>query len=431
MPPANQNYSPREVVITGVGVVSPIGIGVESFAGSLRAGQSGIRPISLFDASGFPVRIGAEVADFDPKAYVRPRKSLKVMSREIQFGFAAADMAMTDAGLQQGQAEPDRFGVVFAAEMIYCALDELEAVYRRSMAEGKFEFGRWGEAMMSEMFPLWMLRNLPNMVACQIAIVHDARGPNNTINLSDVSSLLAIIEAVRVIQRDAADIMIAGGVGARVNPTSMSYRGDGDLSHRNEEPARACRPFDADRDGLVHGEGAAAFILESRAHAQKRGAPILARVLSYASAHEPLDGNPVIKLEPLTGLALRHVLSESLHRAGANPSEIGHVNAHGLGTVSDDRYEAQAIRAVLGDVPVTAPKSFFGHLGAGCGALELAASLVGMSAGEIPLTLNYEQPDRQCPVNVVREPVQSEKRAALKLSSSRLGHAAAIIMAGD
>src|SRR6478752_2496887 len=228
MPPANQNYSPREVVITGVGVVSPIGIGVESFAGSLRARQSGIRPISLFDASGFPVRIGAEVADFDPKAYVRPRKSLKVMSREIQFGFAAADMAMTDAGLQQGQAEPDRFGVVFAAEMIYCALDELEAVYRRSMAEGKFEFGRWGEAMMSEMFPLWMLRNLPNMVACQIAIVHDARGPNNTINLSDVSSLLAIIEAVRVIQRDAADIMIAGGVGARVNPTSMSYRGDGD-----------------------------------------------------------------------------------------------------------------------------------------------------------------------------------------------------------
>jgi 3-oxoacyl-[acyl-carrier-protein] synthase II len=432
MPPANQNSSPREVVITGLGVVSPIGIGSEAFAASLRAGRSGVRPISLFDASGFPVRIGAEVVDFEPKAYVRPRKSLKVMSREIQFGFAAADMAMTAAGLQQGQAEPDRFGVVFAAEMIYCALDEMEAVYRRCMPEGKFDFGRWGEAMMSEMFPLWMLRNLPNMVACQIAIVHDARGPNNTINLSDVSSLVAIIEAVRVIQRDAADIMIAGGVGARVNPTSMSYRGDGDLSHRNEEPAAASRPFDADRDGLVHGEGAAAFIVESREHAQKRGAPILARVLSYASAHEPLGGNPVIRLEPLTGSAIRHVLRESLSRAGMNPNDVGHVNAHGLSTITDDRYEAQAIRAVLGDVPVTAPKSFFGHLGAGCGAMELAASIVGLNSGEIPMTLNYEQPDQECPIKVVHgEPLTSNKRAALKLSSSRLGHAAAMIVAAE
>src|SRR5215471_2164432 len=162
MSPSSQIATPRDVVITGLGVVSPIGIGTEAFTASLRAGRSGVRPISLFDASGFPVRIGAEVADFDPKAYVRPRKSLKVMSREIQFGFAAADMAMTAARLQPGQAEPDRFGVVFAAEMIYCELDELEAVYRRCAAEGRFDFSRWGEAMMSEMFPLWLLRNLPN-----------------------------------------------------------------------------------------------------------------------------------------------------------------------------------------------------------------------------------------------------------------------------
>jgi len=282
------------------------------------------------------------------------------------------------------------------------------------------------------MFPLWLLRNLPNMVACQIAIVHDARGPNNTINLSDVSSLLAIIEAIRVIQRDAADIMIAGGVGARINPTSMSYRGDGDLSHRNEEPARASRPFDALRDGLVHGEGAGAFILESRQHAERRGAPILARILSYASAHEPLAGNPAIKLEPLTGSAIRQVLSDSLSRAGVAPNDLGHVNAHGMGTIADDRYEAQAIRSVLGDVPVTAPKSFFGHLGAGCGAMELAASIAGMNAGEIPMTLNYEQPDSECPVNVIcGEPQASKNRTALKLSSSRLGHAAAIVIARE
>src|SRR5262249_8358248 len=273
-------------------------------------------------------------------------KSLKVMSREIQFGFAAADMAMTAAGWQQGQAEPERFGVVFGAEMIYCDLSELEAVYRRCVAEHRFDFSRWGQAMMGEMFPLWMLRNLPNMVACQIAIVHDARGPNNTINLSDVSSLLAIIEAVRVIQRDAADVMIAGGVGARINPTAMSYRGDGDLSRRNEDPTRASRPFDADRDGLVNGEGAAALILESRQQAENRGAPILGRIISYASAHEPLPGNPAVKLERLTGAAIHQVLGQSLRRGNLNPSNIGHVNTHGLSTITEDRYEARAIRAV-------------------------------------------------------------------------------------
>ncbi len=262
----------REVVITGVGVVSPIGIGKNAFLESLRAGRSGVGPITLFDASGFPVRIGAEVRDFDPKAYVRPRKSLKVMAREIQFGFAAADLALADAAIESSRLEPDRFGVVFGAEMIYCDLSELEAAYRACMPAGTFESGRWAEAAMSEIFPLWLLKNLPNMVACHVAIAHDARGPNNTIGHSDVGSLVAIHEAVRVIARDKADIMIAGGVGARIQPTVMSYRGDVDLSHRNEDPEHASRPFDAKRDGLVNGEGAAAFILESRQHAQRRSA---------------------------------------------------------------------------------------------------------------------------------------------------------------
>ncbi len=416
-----------DVVITGLGVVSPIGIGREAFQKSLREGISGVRPITLFDASAFPVRIGAEVVDFDSKAYVRPRKSLKVMSRDIQLGFAAADLAMTDAAVQLGAVEPTRFGVVFGAEMIYCDLAELEAVYRRCMSEGCFDFSRWGEAMMSEMYPLWMLRNLPNMVACHIAIVHDAQGPNNTIGHSDVSSLMAIIEAVHVIQRGAADIMIAGGVGARVNPTSMSYRGDLDLSHRNNDPVRASRPFDAGRDGLVNGEGSAAFILESRRHAEARGAKIIGRIVSYASGHEPVKPN-----QPLTGSAIRQVLNESLRCANLMPRDIGHINAHGLSTVEEDRYEAQAIRAILGDVPVTAPKSFFGHLGAGCGAMELAASVVGVGEGEVPATLNYQQPDPACPVNVVHSaPLQTSSRSVLKISSSRLGYAAAVVVAAE
>jgi 3-oxoacyl-[acyl-carrier-protein] synthase II len=414
----------REVVITGLGVVSPIGIGRDAFNASLRNGRSGIRPITLFDASGVPVRFAGEVTDFDPKQYVRPRKSLKVMAREIQFGFAAADMALQDAKLDPAREDPDRFGVVFGAEMIYCELNELESVYRNCIVDEGFKFDRWAEAAMSEIYPLWLLRNLPNMVACHIAIAHDARGPNNTIGHSDVSSLNAIIEGVRVIQRDAADVMIVGGVGARVNPTSQSYRGHGDLSHRNDDSARACRPFDADRDGLVNGEGAAAFILESRQHAEKRGAPILASVLSYASAHEPLRPN-----QPLAGLAVRSVLTDSLNRAGLQPSDLSHVNAHGLSTIDDDRYEAQAIRAILGDVPVTAPKSFFGHLGAGCGAVELVATLLPFRDGEVPVTLNYDEPDPQCPVNVVHgEPFRAPFHAAIKLSTSRLGHATALLV---
>ena len=209
----HQGGAAREVVITGLGVVSPIGIGVEAFQASLRAGRSGVGPISLFDASGFPVRIGAEVRDFDPKAYVRPRKSLKVMAREIQFGFAAADMALAEAKFDSTRAEPDRFGVVFGAEMIYCELADLESAYRASLRGGDFEMSQWGETAMGEIYPLWLLKNLPNMVACHVAIANDARGPNNTIGHSDVGSLAAIMEAVRVIERDKADLMIAGGVG--------------------------------------------------------------------------------------------------------------------------------------------------------------------------------------------------------------------------
>jgi 3-oxoacyl-[acyl-carrier-protein] synthase II len=222
----------------------------------------------------------------------------------------------------------------------------------------------------------------------------------------------------------------------------MAYRGDSDLSHRNDQPACASRPFDAGRDGLVNGEGAAAFVLESRQHAQRRGAPILARVLSSASAHEPLQVNQLLQPQPLAGSAVRRVLIESLRRAGLEAADIGHVNAHGLSTIADDRYEAQAIHAVLGDVPVTAPKSFFGHLGAGGGAVELAASILGLNAGEIPATLNYGQPDPACPVNVIHgQPLQINTstavansgtyHTALKLSTSRLGHAAAMIVAVD
>lgn len=422
-----QPPSPRDVVITGIGVVSPIGIGHAAYWKSLREGHSGVRPVTLFDTSAYPVHFGAEVVDFDPKALVKPRKSLKVMSREIQFGFAAADLAMADAGLEPGRVEPTRFGAVFGADMIYCELPELEGAYRRSMVDGQFDFSRWGEAAMSEMFPLWLLRNLPNMVACHVAIVQEAHGPNNTIGLGDVSSLAAIAEAVRVIERGATDVMITGGVGARLHPTTHCFRGHFDQSHRNDDPAAASRPFDADRDGLVNGEGAAALVIETREHAERRGANIFGRILSSSSSQEPLrDG------QPLTGAAVERVIASVMRQSGLDANDLSHVNAHGLSTVADDRYEAQAINATLGDVPVTAPKSYFGHLGAGGGAMELVASILALQQREVPATLNYERPDPDCPVAVVHdEPLATNRRAAIKLSTSRLGQAAAIAIAAE
>ena len=415
----------REIVITGLGVVSPLGIGREAFWDQLQAGLSGVRPITAFDTASLEVRFGGQILDFDPKLYVRPRKSLKVMSREIQMGFAAADLALVDAGLSTGSVAPDRFGVVFGSDMIYADPHDLEGTYRRCAASGSFDFEQWGTAAMEEIYPLWLLKLLPNMTASHIAIAHDARGPNNSIVLGDVSSLLAIAEAASVIERGWADVMITGGTGCRLDPTAIVARCEHDLSHRNDDPQRASRPFDQDHDGLVNGEGSGAIVLESLDHALSRGARINARLLSVTARHEPVRGN-----QPLTGSGLRAAIRGSLMRAGLEPKNVGHVNAHGLSTVAMDRVEAAAIAAELGNVPVTAPKASFGHLGAGGGTVELVASVLGLAHGVVPATLNYERPDPACPVNVVHgSPLTGRPPTAMKVNLSSTGQAAAVVVA--
>jgi len=415
---------PRDIVITGAGVVSPIGIGVDAFWESLVAGRSGIRPVDLFDASSLRVRFGGQVPDFDAKQYVRPRKSLKVMSREIQLGFAAADLAMIDAGIVEGSLEPERFGVVFGSDMIYADLEDLEQTYRRSIRDGSFDFQLWSEAIHEELHPLWLLKHLPNMAASHIAIAYDARGPNNSIVLGDVSSLLAIAEAASVIRRGWADVMLAGGTGCRLHPTALVARGDALLSHRADDFQAACRPFDRDRDGLVNGEGAGAIVLEAREHAERRQATIRAEVLAVAARCEAGAHR-----KGLTGQALRLAIRAALEEAGLTREELGHVNAHGVGTVAMDRAEAQAIAAELGDVPVTAVKSSFGHLGAGGGTVELVASLMGLPRGLVPATLNYETPDPECPVNVVHgEPLAGRPATAMKVNLSSTGQAVAMVV---
>jgi 3-oxoacyl-[acyl-carrier-protein] synthase II len=346
------------------------------------------------------------------------------MSREIQAGFAAAVLALGEAGLAGHPFDPDRLGVVYGCEVLYCEIGELEEVYRNCTTDHVFHFDRWGKRAMSDMFPLFMLKYLPNMVACHIAIAHDARGPNNTISVGDASSLLAVIEAARIMERGHADVMIAGGAGSRLSLTPLVYRRDLGLSHRNEDPQAASRPFDARRDGMVNGEGAGALILETLEYARARGARILAEIAGCGTAY----ANP--SHQPPKGRGIRQAIARALEEAQLTPEAVDHVNAHGLSTVEEDAVEAQAIRAMLGNTPVTAPKSYFGNLGTGGAAVELAASLDAWVHGTVPPTLNYEQPDPQCPVTVVHgDARQTEREAALILSQSSTGQSAAIVLA--
>ncbi|MGQ9505557.1 MAG: beta-ketoacyl-[acyl-carrier-protein] synthase family protein [Thermogutta sp.] len=414
-----------EVVITGLGVVSPIGIGCQAFWESLCAGRSGVSRIDVLQSQPWGSSIGGIVRDFDSKNRVRPRKALKVMSREIQMAFVAADMAVEASGIVASGVDPERFGIVFGADLIPCELEEIAGAIRSCMVDGHFDFSLWGKHALSELYPLWLLKYLPNMPACHIGIAHDARGPSNSLTLAEVSGLASLVEAVRVIQRGEADVMIAGGTGCRTNPSIWVREGAYNLSRRYSEPASACRPFDALRDGMVHGEGAGAVVLERRDHAEARGAKIMARVLGFACTFEPRRLH-----QPVHGTAIRQAIRLSLKMAGLRPSEIGHVNAHGVSTVDDDIAEATAIRQELGDVPVTATKSFFGNLAAGTGIVEMAASVLGFIEGKIPFTLNYEVPDPRCPIDVVaNQPRPLNIPTAVVLNHSRIGQAVSVVLA--
>ncbi len=418
-------HPPAEVVVTGVGMVSPIGIGREQFWASLVHGSSGVRLIRQFDTSPMPVRIGGEVEDFQPAAYVSKRKSLKLMSRDAQLGVAASTLACHDAGLIRGVMAPERLGVVLGADRISLDLEECAPTYQACLVERGFDFSRWAQGM-TKTFPLLFLKVLPNMIASHVAIEHDARGPNNTIHQGELSGLLAVVEACRTIQRGAADAMIVGGASSQLNPFDwIRHCATGGLSRRQDDPADVLRPFDARRDGQVWGEGAGAVILESRRHAEARGAEIRARVLASISVWQP----PARANESPCGLA--RVIAEAVRRSGVQPDELGHVNAHGLSTVEDDRFESRALVDAVPNVPVFAPKSYFGNLGSAAGAVELAASVLALESGLVPATLNYRQPDPECPIRAIAgEPLRPRSATALTINWTRMGQATAVVLGG-
>lgn len=416
----------RKAVITGVGVVSPIGLGRDAFWQALLSGQSGVVPVTI-DLGTVPVKIGGEVKNFAPQKYVKPRKALKLMCRDIELGFAAATLAVEDAGLATDQVDSERFGIIYGSEMLYGSPLEMCELFNNSRNEKGFDIRQFGGRMLSDMFPLWMLKYLPNMAACHVGIAHQAYGPNNTIVQGEASSLLAFSEAVSVIERGWADVMIAGGTGSRLKLMSLVHLSERQWSKRDHDPAAASRPFDADRDGMVNGEGSGAFVIESEAHAMGRGVRILARVVGYGNAFDPRSLG-----QPFEGLGIRRSIEWAIRGADCSIDDIDHINAHGLSTVVDDPVEAQAIQAVAADVPVTALKSFFGNLGSGGGAVELAASVLAFDHGVVPFTRNYETPDPECPVNVIYKSTKPvEKPVALVLNQSQTGQAVAVSIARE
>ena len=419
----------REVVLTGLGVLTPVGIDKDTFWNAIVKGESGVGFLNIETADESLRPMGSEVPDFHAKDFVKPRKNIKIMSRDIQMAFVSACLACQDAGLiTEGDARnvaPERFGVVFGSDLIGAEVDMLLSTFRAGIAEGKYDYTKWGTDAMREIFPLWMLKFLPNMPACQISIGLDAQGPSNSITLCRGSSLAAIIEAVGVIERGGADVMIGGGCGNRVNQDFQTRVRSYYTAPRRDDPASLPRPFDADRCGSVLGEGAGAFVIESREFAEARGATIYATVKGFAQTNEPR----LHETRP-TGSAIQRSIQMALRQADMKPSDIGLVNPDGIGAEHDDRIEAEAIRATLGDVPVSATKGNFGDLGSGTGAVELAAAVLAMQTGTIPPTRNHEKPATDCPINVVHgKPVSSELSAVLKMNQTRMGRSFAIVLA--
>ncbi|QEG33564.1 beta-ketoacyl-[acyl-carrier-protein] synthase family protein [Bythopirellula goksoeyrii] len=411
----------QEVVITGMGIVCPLGIGSEAVWSAIENRESGIRTVPRLVEAGFPITIGGEVPDFDGKQYVKPRKSLKVMCRETQLAFTAAELAWADAKLDEAKIDSERLGVVLGSSVFRSELPDLTALYQEASNNGKFDFTRWDSAI-KQLYPLWMLKYLPNMASCHVGIAKDARGPNNTIVEGDVSSLLAIIEAADTIARGHADVMLTGATGSLLAWVDVCWHGGARMT-RNDNPDAASRPFDSARDGFVMSEGSAVLVLESLAHAEQRGAKILGRILGYGRRAEAV---PRGKLP--TGQSIRQSIRAALEMGHVSPDEVGHVNAHGLSTIEDDAIEAEAIQAELKDVSVTAPKSFVGNSGASGGAIELAISLLGLQKNLIPPTLNCDDPTAG--LNVACSAQLPKSATMLALNHKLTGQAVSLLVGG-
>jgi 3-oxoacyl-[acyl-carrier-protein] synthase II len=432
-------FAERRVVITGVGIVSPLGSSKEELWAALSSGRSGVGPLESIPPGALPITYAAEarqfrgkIEDFGPldREQIKAiRKGLKVMCRECQMGVAAAESAMADANLGPGQTDPLRTGIAFGTDYMISLPDEFtEGILQCIDEAGHFDFTRWPTDGMSKMSPLWLLKYLPNMPASHLAMYNDLRGPNNSVTMREAAANVAIGEAYQTILRGSADVMVVGATGTRTHPMKIVHAfQQEELAMGNGDPTRASRPFDRNRSGMVLGEGAGAIVLEDLRSAQARGATIYGEVSGSASS--AAVGRSLVARRDQ---AMTNVLRTTLASAEADPNDVGHLHAHGLSTRTCDADEARAICTVFGarsqPIPVIAAKSYFGNLGAGSGMVEFVASLLALEHNYLFPVLNYDCPDPECPLAVVTIPGTPSGSSFINLNVTPQGQASAVMV---
>lgn len=405
----------KRAVITGIGCVTPIGIGKERFWNSLINGMSGIDYITRFDTGGFGVKIAAEVKDFDAENYIDKRE-IKKMDRFTQFAVAASMMAVEDAKLDIKQTDAERFGVVLGAGM--GGMDTLEDQAKKLMERGP-----------RRVSPFFVPMMIPNIASGQVSIALGAKGPNILIVTACASSTNAIGEALRVIQYGDADVVITGGTEASITPLSVAgFCSMKALSTNNENPRKSSRPFDKNRDGFVMGEGAGMILIEELEHALKRGAIIYGELIGYGRS---ADAYHITTPAP-GGEGSARAMECALKDAGINYDSIDYINAHGSSTIYNDEFETEAIKKVFKEhaykLDVSSTKSMTSHLLGAAGGIEAIACILSIVNGVIPPTINYETPDPKCDLNYVPNTAKRTNVGyALSNSLGFGGHNAAVI----
>jgi 3-oxoacyl-[acyl-carrier-protein] synthase II len=423
----------RRVVVTGLGVVAPNGVGKDSFWRACVEGRSGVGPIRSFDASAHPVKIAAEVPDFDVQQFVPHghRKSLKIMGRAMRFGVAASSLAVSDSGLELSREDPERVGVVMGTGLVPIDLPEVAPLLAESCdADGRLVVDRLGRHGGGALFPLWLLKYLPNMIAAHISMIHNAQGPNSTITTACAAGTQAVGEAFRLVQRGDADVVLAGGADSRTDPLLLlAYTALGALSRGDRPPVEVSRPFDGRRDGFVLGEGAGVLELEEMERAKGRGAVIYAEVLGLGSS---FDAHSVTRPDPHAAGAAR-AIRWALREAGVDHHDVDYINAHGTSTRLNDLMETAAVKSVFGEgaraLPMSSIKSMVGHLIGAAGAVEAVALALTLSEGVLPPTINQTHPDPDCNLDYVPNTARDVPvRTAVSTSFGFGGQNAALVM---
>lgn len=378
----------RRVVVTGLGLVTPLGIGVESSWEGLLAGRSGIGPITHFDAAAFPTQIAGEVKDFNPEDYIEP-KEVKKMDRFMHFALAASQMAMDDAALKVTDDNAERIGVIVGAGM--GGLPAIEQYHKVMLERGP-----------RRITPFFIPMVIMNLAAGHISMRFGAKGPNSAACTACATGSHSIGDAFRIIERGDADVMIAGGTEAVITPMGIGgFNAMKALSTRNDEPHRASRPYDIDRDGFVMGEGSGIIVLEGLDHALARGAKIHAEIVGYgmtADAYHMTSPAP-------GGEGAARCMKLALKDAGLKPEDVGYINTHGTSTKAGDELETMAIKTVFGaharKVAISSTKSMTGHLLGAAGGVEAIVTILAIRDGIVPPTINLDNPDPECDLDYV------------------------------